>query len=81
MENKKVTTQELLKELVEFSGYGPLCPVFLVEAIRYYAALVSSTPIPEEDLTKLIDPRAWHSIAAAIHDRITSNFEGGPKEL
>jgi len=73
--NKRKTNEEFVVELMNFSPYGVLCQAFIIEAIRYYADQVSSTPEPTDDTSQFISPKAWHGIAVDITKRMKDRYE------
>ena len=68
---KVIPSNELfVRNLMQFSPYGALAEVFVIEAIRHYAGMIASTPKPEEKEHAIVNPRAWHDIAEDITNKI-----------
>lgn len=68
------TNVEFVTELMEFSKYGALSQVFVIEALRYYSELISKT-VPKDNPLSLIDPKAWHGVAMEIHEKLVQKYE------
>lgn len=75
MKKIKRTNEMMVKDLMNFSPYGALGQVFIVEAIRYYAEQVSSQPRPDDNPHQFINPQAWHDIANDVKKRLDDNYE------
>jgi len=75
MKNHKLSNEEFLEELMSNCTAGLLTQVFVIEAIRYYAEKVSSTPEPENDSNAFISPKMWHKIATEISTKLKDNYD------
>jgi hypothetical protein len=71
------TNEEFVLELMNYSPFGTLSQVFIIEAIRFYSEAVEreGTEASDEDSTKVIFPAAWHGIAVDISRRLKANYE------
>jgi hypothetical protein len=72
---QKLTNDEFINELMTYSVHGPMMQVFVIEAVRSYSALVSSTPVPEADPASIINPKMWHAIACDVSKAFKENYE------
>ena len=70
----KMSNEMLVRDLMNYSDHGVLAQVFVVEAIRHYAAAIVSKNRPKEDNESFIDPAQWWDIAADTLNRIEENF-------
>lgn len=69
--DKPASNVELLVNLCEFSRFGALAQVFLMEAIRKYAdAVATADPSELGPATPLFNPVAWQGVAADIRKRV-----------
>lgn len=71
----KMTNQEFLKWIMNFSAYGGLAEVFIIEAVRFYSEKVANQPKPEEDNKSFISPVAWHQLGEEINAKIKMKYE------
>lgn len=70
------SNDKFLSDLLEYSRFGPMTQVFIVEALRHYASAVAETPRPsEQDSRSLIHPALWHDIATDLLEQLTENYE------
>lgn len=80
MPSIRLTTQptnntELVVSLMEFSRYGGLCQMFLVEAIRTHAARVAQGK-PEDFDNAMISGAAWVAVARDVKERCDAFYSG-----
>ena len=68
------TNEEFISELMNFSPYGRLTQVFVIEAIRYYSELVGNTPKPFAPGNHIISQIAWWEIANFVNDQVNQNY-------
>jgi hypothetical protein len=71
----RLTRKQMVNSLMEYSPYGILGEVFVLEAIRYYSEMVSNTE-PKEGGSEVISPKLWHGIALNVKERLVANFDG-----
>jgi hypothetical protein len=76
MKKKKLTNIQKIKEIMEFSNYGALSQVFVMEALYREADRISKTDPSQYDKGKwcFIDPEAWVGVAKEIKDKIDNHF-------
>jgi hypothetical protein len=72
---KRPTNVEFISYLMTQSQHGALVQSFVIEAIRYYAEQVASTPKPTEHGDAFISPIAWHNIAEEVLAKMKANYE------
>jgi hypothetical protein len=60
---------------MEYSPYGALGQVFIIEAIRHYSETIRNTPRPEEHGNGVVSAVTWHDIATDVSKRIKDNYE------
>lgn len=71
---KRKTNVQLVKTMMEFSSYGPLAQVFIMQAISEYAKSVASST-PEKLETPLVSGAAWHGVAVEIKNQIDDHYK------
>lgn len=69
------TNVEVVTELMEFSKYGALSQVFIIEALRFYSEKVTQAGEPKDDPLSLISPVAWYNVAKEINDTLKAKYE------
>lgn len=72
---EKMTNQEFLKWIMNFSAHGTLAEVFVVEAIRYYSEKIANQPKPQDDGNSFISPVAWHELGEEINAKLKMKYE------
>ena len=72
---KSLTMTEFIAHLLEVSPYGLMAPIFILEAIRYYAERVASQDEPANNPDEPLNPKAWHAVATHINDQIKLRHE------
>ncbi len=71
---KNETNVQFVKKTMEFSNYGALAQLFVIDAIQKQADRIAKTPI--EELRKafgenaFINPDAWHGVAKEIQAKL-----------
>lgn len=71
----KMTNQEFLKWVMNFSTHGALAEVFIIEAVRYYSEKVANQPKPEDDDKSFINPLAWYELGQEINSKMKMKYE------
>jgi hypothetical protein len=75
MTERPQTNTEFITELMEYSKYGGLAQVFIIEAIRYYSEQVAkSNPTSVED-NQLISPKLWRAVATEVHEKLQKKYK------
>lgn len=69
--NKRMTNVEFVTELMEFSRYGAMAQLFVMEALRRYSnTIANASPEQFEQWNGLISAEAWQAIAEEIAQKI-----------
>ena len=63
---KTQTNIQKVNHLMTLYPGGPLSQVFILEAVRRYAAELVDAGVPVDNPRAIISPAAWHATAAAI---------------
>lgn len=72
------TNVEFVTEAMEFSKYGAVAQMFIMDALMKVAKHVAETPIEEvrrqfgED--SFINPDAWHGAAVELNDKFKEKY-------
>jgi hypothetical protein len=75
-----MTNVEAVRDLMEFSNYGALAQLFVIDALSKWSGKVANTPI--EELRKqfgdlpFISPDAWQSVAKEIKSKLDAHLIG-----
>lgn len=69
---KLKNNNDLVKDLMNFSPYGALCQIFIIEAISRYCEEVKAHEIEEDEEGRIpfISPEAWKGVAEDISKRM-----------
>jgi len=70
---KRETNEELVSRLMNFSPYGGLCQVFILQALEQYSKSVMEAD-PAELESPMISGQAWAGQARHIHTEINKHF-------
>jgi hypothetical protein len=70
----RLTNEEFVVNILNYSPYGALCQLFVLEAIRYYSELISKTQA-SDDPNNAINPIIWKNIAIDIHNKFLRNYD------
>lgn len=77
---KPKTNIEFVRELMDFSRFGPLAQMFVIDALSKWSDKIALTPI--EELRKafesnpLIGAEAWQGVAREIKEKLDAHFAG-----
>ncbi|MFV8624987.1 hypothetical protein ACNREE_11085 [Ralstonia pseudosolanacearum] len=78
--SKSKTNIEFVRELMDFSHFGPLAQMFVIDALSKWSDKIAQTPI--EELRKafegnpLIGADAWQGVAREIKAKLDAHFAG-----
>lgn len=67
------TNVQVLTDLMQFSRYGALAQVFIIDAIQKQARLAAATD-PEKIDSALVSGQAWVGVAAEIRDALDKHY-------
>lgn len=75
---KPKTNIEFVRELMDFSRFGPLAQMFVIDALSKWSDKIANTPIEELrsafEGNPLIDAEAWHGVAREIKEKLDAHF-------
>lgn len=70
----RLTNEEFVAELMQFSNFGALSQVFVIEAIRRYADQVAAAQPSEVDTPFLSGP-VWIGVAKEIQAKVYNQYD------
>ena len=69
---KHTSNEDFVVDLMNFSPFGGMAQVFIMEAIRFYSKIVSETlvdsNIPDHGI---ISKKLWNEVAKDIHQKVS----------
>jgi len=65
---------EFVTELMEFSDFGGLTQVAVIEALRFYSELVVKQERPQEDNGAMLSNQTWWDVNADLHRRMMARL-------
>ena len=71
MNNKRLNNIEFVTELMNFSNYGALAQVFVIEAISKYASVCAEQRITDNGF---LNPDTWQGVAKEIKEKINKQY-------
>lgn len=76
MSKQHMTNVEFVTNVMEFSNFGPMAQLFVMEAISKYAEQVANAPEEAFESMKggLINPDAWQGVAREIHNKVQAHY-------
>jgi len=72
------TNIEFVSDLMNFSNFGALSQIFIMDAIGKHAEAVAGIPLEEVQRRMgdgFIDARAWHGVATEISARLKEHYK------
>lgn len=74
--NKRMTNIEFVTDLMEYSKYGAMAQLFVIEALRQYSATVANaSPEQFEEWNGLVNPQVWQDVAREIAQKIENRHK------
>ncbi|MDA8443636.1 hypothetical protein [Paracidovorax valerianellae] len=73
MPEKPLTNVELVVEMMEYSRYGAVVQLLIVEAIRKYAETVSQADPATFD-SPFINGEVWVAVAGEVRQKMQANY-------
>ncbi len=70
---KRKTNVQVVKQIMEFSNYGPIAQLFVMDALSKFAEKVSKAD-PAEVGNGLISGEAWVGVAKEIKQTLDTHF-------
>ena len=75
---KPTTNIEFVRELMDFSRFGPLAQMFVIDALSKWSDEIANTPIEELrnafEGHPLIGAEAWQGVAREIKGKLDAYF-------
>jgi len=68
------TNTQFVHDLMEFSEYGGLAQIVVIEALRFYTQIVVQQPRPETSNKKLVSDQMWWDVNADLHRQIMTRI-------
>ena len=70
----RMTNVEFVTELMQFSRYGALAQMFVIDALAKHSAVVAATDDPSVFSTGLFDGQAWVACAKDIKRQLDEHY-------
>jgi hypothetical protein len=70
----RLTNEEFVSDLMNFSSFGGLCQVFVIEAIRRYADQVAAAAPADVD-TEFLSGAVWVGLAQEIKAKVYEQYD------
>jgi hypothetical protein len=64
------TNVEFVKEMMEFSEYGAMAQLFIIDALYKQAKIVSKSKVEDYPENGFIHPESWIGVATEIMNKI-----------
>ncbi|AXW61567.1 hypothetical protein CJO94_05960 [Ralstonia solanacearum] len=75
---KPKTNIDFVSELMDFSCFGPLAQMFVIDALSKWSDKIAETPIKELckafEGNPLIGAEAWQGVAREIKEKLDAHF-------
>lgn len=68
-----MTNTEFVEDIMEYSRFGPLAQLFVLEAISKYAKACANAK-PEDMDNGLISGEMWQAVAKDIHEKCEARY-------
>lgn len=70
---KRMTNEEFVSHIMNYSNSGSLVQSFVIEALRFYSEAVISKGEPKDD-GSFINPVVWYNIGKEVNDKINLKY-------
>lgn len=72
--NQQLTNVEKITQIMEYSEFGALAQIFVMDAVGKLANMVANTPIEELESMRngFISPEGWRGVAVEIAEKLRS---------
>lgn len=67
---KRLTNIELVVEIMEYSQFGALAQVFVMDALEKFSATVSEAKVSDFGENCMVHPQAWIGVAKEIKKKL-----------
>ncbi|MGK2884374.1 MAG: hypothetical protein ACSLE8_06295 [Rhodococcus sp. (in: high G+C Gram-positive bacteria)] len=78
MPRKIETNEDLVLDLINYSPYGALCQVFVMEAIQDYARRLVKNPLRPSGPDALFSNETWNKVAVDVKARCDAFYGRAP---
>jgi len=75
MGKKRKTNVQVVSDIMNHSKYEAIAQVFVLEAIRQYADIVSETKLDDFPEQNIINPQTWLDTAKEIREKMIEAYE------
>lgn len=72
--NKRKTNEQAIRNIMNYSNYGALAQIFVVDALLKQATAVANMN-PEDVKSGLVNGAAWVGVAKEIRDKLNEHLE------
>ncbi|RUS67740.1 hypothetical protein CUZ56_00217 [Saezia sanguinis] len=73
---KRMTNIEFVTDLMQYSKYGVMAQLFVIEALHCYSDTVANAaPEQLKELGEFINPQAWQGVAREIAEKIENRHK------
>ena len=72
---KRMTNEEFVIYLMNFSSTGALVQSFVIEALRVYAEKVTENGEPEDDGKSIVNPKAWYKTGVEVLEKVNLKYK------
>ncbi len=74
----QMTNVEFVTDMMDFSNYGALAQMFIIDALTKWSGKVAETPIEvlreQFGENSFINPDAWHGVAKEIKAKLDAQY-------
>lgn len=78
---KLETNEDLVLDLMNYSPFGALGPVFIMEAVRRYANALAATPLPPSPPESMFSNETWNKVALDVKTRCDKFYSRHNEEV
>lgn len=71
---RRQTNVEFVTELMEFSRYGAMAQMFVIEALAQYSKAVAEAKPESIGAAPFINAATWQAVAREIHDKVDARY-------
>ena len=71
---KRKTNIEFVAEVMDFSEYGPLAQLFVIDALTAWSEKIMNSHPSEYPMNGIVNPEAWIGVAAEINQKIRDQY-------
>ena len=72
---KKIdTNEELVREMMNFSNFGVMAQMFIIDAISEQSKAVASSKVEDYPENMFVSPEAWIGVAKEIEEKMEAFY-------